>query len=45
MNFFVFHAIVTPNNLMNSLNALACPGQAGDVTIFPSTTTSSYPTL
>lgn len=37
--------IVTPKSLTNSLKALACPGQAGDVTILPSTTTSSYPTF
>lgn len=37
--------IVTPKSLTNSLKAFACPGQAGDVTILPSTTTSSYPTF
>ena len=43
-NFIIINhswVILTLNNLINSLNAAGCPGHAGEVTIFPSTSASS----
>ncbi len=39
-NNSVYGLIVVPNNLINSASHFGWPGQAGDVTRFPSTTTS-----
>ena len=40
-----FTKISTPNNLIKSLINLTCPGQAGDVTKFLSTTAHAGSTL